>query len=320
VPPFSGQDFKSIVTLSGGVGAARFLRGLVQVVSPEKLTAIVNTGDDATFYGVRVCPDLDIITYTLAGIIDPVHGFGIAGDSFQIVDRLAQLGHETWFRLGDRDYATCLHRTLRLAAGEDLRSITRILCEHHGLAIQLLPMSLDPCPTQIELEDGRRMHFEEYLIEQRAPAGVRAIDLSAANAARPGPGVLDTIEAADAILVCPSNPAVSIGPILAVPGIRKALSKSKAPIVAISPIIQGAPVKGPAHRLLPALGAKVSALGVAKLYQGLVRGFVIDELDRKLAPAIAALGMKVGICDTLMNRPGVDKQLAERALSLAETL
>jgi len=314
------QDTGSIVALSGGVGAARFLRGLLQVVPQKNLTAIVNTGDDANFYGVQVSPDLDIITYTLAGRIDPELGFGLAGDTFTLVDRLTELGQDTWFRLGDRDYANCLHRSLRMAQGADLREITRELCESYGLEIQLLPMSLDPCPTWIELDDGRRMHFENYLIEERSPAGVRSVDLAPAEAAQPGPGVLDTIGRADTLLFCPSNPAVSIGPILAVPGIRDALLATRAPIVAISPIIQGAPVKGPAHRLLPALGVEVSALGVAKLYRGLIDGFVIDELDRELSPAIEALGIRVQCCDTLMSKPGVDRHLAATALALAQDI
>lgn len=310
----------SVVALAGGVGAARFLKGLMQVHPQDDLCAIVNTGDDATFYGVQVCPDLDIVTYTLSGHIDPKLGYGLNGDDFRLMDRLGQLGHDTWFRLGDGDYANCLHRTLQRQNGKSLCDVSADLATSLGLELTLLPMSEDPCPTFIELEDGRRMHFENYLIQERSPSGVRSIDLDAARQATPGSGVLQALEQAEAILICPSNPAVSIGPILAIPGVREAMAASAAPVVAISPIIAGAPVKGPAHHLLPALGVPVSALGVAQLYQDFVDGFVIDSLDEDSAADIEALGIRTAICDTLMSKPGVDRQLAKTTLDLAAAL
>jgi len=316
----NAQKSRSVVALAGGVGAARFLKGLVQVHPQDDLCVVVNTGDDATFYGVDVCPDLDIITYTLSGQIDKTHGYGLAGDTFELIQQLEALGHDTWFRLGDRDYAHCLHRTLQGRAGESLRQITTSLTKVFGLDIELLPMSEDPCPTVIELDDGRRMHFESYLIQERSPAGVRSIDLSAAKQAKPGEGILKALEQAETILICPSNPAVSIGPILAIPGVRETIAASKAPVVAVSPIIAGAPVKGPAHHLLPALGVPVSATGVAQLYQSWVDGFVLDTLDAGLVPEIEALGIRTAVCDTLMSKPGVDSQLAKTALALASTL
>ena len=312
-PPDGG-----IVALAGGVGAARMLRGLVQVVDPASITAIVNTGDDREFYGVHVSPDLDIVTYSLAGRVDTQKGFGIAGDTFTIVDSLAQRGHETWFRLGDADFAQCLHRTLRLRDGEGLTSITDEACRAHALAIRILPMSEDPCPTLIELDDGRVIHFEEYLVRERSPENVCGVDLSAAEAAAPGPGVLDAIASARCIVVCPSNPVVSIGPILAIPGIRQALCDASAPVVAISPIIGGAAVKGPADPLLRGTGSEVSARGVAERYRDFLDAMVIDQCDAPLAPDIEAMGIRVAATETLMKSPTVSAELAKTTLALAE--
>jgi len=268
-----------VVALAGGVGAARLLRGLLQAVPPESVTALVNTGDDHEFYGVHVSPDLDIVTYTLAERVDPERGYGLAGDSFQVIETLGALGHPTWFRLGDRDLATCLHRTLRLRAGAGLAAITDEIRRAHGLALRILPMSEALCPTFVRLEGGAVVHFEEYLVRDGAPDDVVGVDLSAAERAAPAPGVLDAIRAADAILICPSNPVVSIGPILAVRGVREAIAASGAPVVGISPIIGGAPVKGPADRLLRGLGHEVSARGVAALYGELIDGYVLDTRD-----------------------------------------
>ena len=269
----------SWVALAGGVGAARLLRGLALVVPPEDVVAVVNTGDDREFYGVHVSPDLDIVTYTLADRVDPERGYGLAGDAFALVDALARFGHETWFRLGDRDFATCLHRTLRLRAGLGLAAITDEIRRALGVRARLLPMSEDPCPTFVELGAGRRVHFEEYLVRDGAPDEVTAVDLGAAQRARAAPGVLEAIAGAEGVLICPSNPVVSIGPILALPGVREALARTRAPVVAISPIVGGAPVKGPAAQLLRGIGAEVSARGVAALYRGVARGFVLDERD-----------------------------------------
>ena len=308
-----------VAVLAGGVGAARFLRGVVRAIPPERVTAIVNTGDDRLFYGVHVSPDLDIVTYTLAGRVDPERGFGLAGDRFTVVERLAALGHETWFRLGDADFAFCLHRSLRLAEGAGLDEVADELRREQGLALRILPMSNDPSPTFIELSDRRRVHFEEYLVRDGAPSDVRGVDLSAAAAARPGPGVIEAIEAAELVLVCPSNPVVSIGPILAVPGIRAALDRSRAPVIAVSPIIGGAPVKGPATPLLRALGVEVSAVGVARFYRDWIDGFVCDQRDRARLPEIEALGLRARALDTLMIDGGVAEQVARAALELGRS-
>ena len=309
-----------IVTLCGGVGAARFLRGLVRVVEPSEITAIVNTGDDRVFYGVHVSPDLDIVTYTLAGRVDARRGYGLEADSYEMIDALGALGHECWFRLGDRDFANSQHRTLRLREGAGLSRVTEELRKRYGVTTRILPMSEDPCATIVELEGGRRVHFEEYLARDGAPDEVTGIDLGKARRARPAPGVLDALRDARAILFCPSNPIVSIGPILAMPGIREALRQSHAPVVAISPIVGGAPVKGPADRLMRGVGVEVSARGVAELYRGLIDAFVIDERDADLTADIEAMGIRTRVLDTIMGDVAVAQQLAEAALSLAESI
>ena len=314
------NEVETVVALAGGVGAARFLSGLVRVVPAERVQVIVNTGDDRCFYGVHVSPDVDIVTYTLAGRVDRERGYGLAGDTTAVIDTLAGLGHESWFRLGDRDFAHCHHRTLQLAAGRGLADITDELRRAQGVAARILPMSEDPCPTIVVLSGGRRVHFEEYLARDGAPDDVTGVDLSAARKASPGPGVLEAIAEAEAILVCPSNPVVSIGPILAVPGIADAIRRASAPAVAISPIVGGAPVKGPADRLLRGLGVEVSATGVATLYRDVVRGFVLDQRDAAHAAGVEALGLRTRVVDTLMRDPEIAASLARTALELARAL
>jgi LPPG:FO 2-phospho-L-lactate transferase len=311
---------RRVVALAGGVGAARFLAGLVRAVRPEDVAVIVNTGDDMRFYGVHVSPDVDIVTYTLAGIVDRARGYGIEGDTTAVIEALSALGHETWFRLGDRDFAHCHHRTLRLAQGVGLGVIADELRRALGVAARILVMSEDPCPTRVVLTGGRSVHFEEYLARDGAPDDVADVDLSAARRARAGPGVLEAISNAEAILVCPSNPIVSIGPILAVPGLRDALLAARAPIVAISPIIGGAPVKGPADRLLRGLGHEVSARGVAALYGDLLDGYVLDARDAAQLPDVEALGLRARAVDTLMRSPEIAAELARTALALADSL
>ncbi len=311
---------RPIVALAGGVGAARFLRGLVEAVPAEQVAAVVNTGDDAEFYGVHVSPDLDIVTYTLADRVNRERGYGIEGDSFGVVDALGALGHETWFRLGDRDFATCLHRTGRLRAGAGLAAVTDEIRRAFGVAVRIVPMSEDPCPTYVEFEGGRRVHFEEYLARDGAPGDVRGVDLAAARAARPAPGVTELLRAAETILVCPSNPVVSIGPILALPGLREAIAASGAPVVGVSPIVGGAPVKGPADRLLRGVGIEVSARGVAGLYRDWLHGFVIDARDSEQAAEVGALGLRAVVTDTIMRDRGAAAALARTALELAAQL
>ena len=306
----------SVVALAGGVGAARFLRGLIRVLPASDVTVVVNTGDDRCFYGAHVSPDLDIVTYTLSGHVDPERGYGLRGDSFALVDALGALGHETWFRLGDRDFATCQHRSLRLREGAGLAEITDELRRAFGVESPILPMSDDPCPTFVELKDGTRAHFEEYLVRDGSPDDVASVDLSAAQRAEPGPGVLEAIRGARTLLLCPSNPVVSIGPIRAVRGVEAELER-RADAVAVSPIVGGRPVKGPADRLLRAQGTEVSARGVAGLYAGIASGMVIDEADAQQTGDIESLGLRVRALDTLMTNPTIARGVAEAALSLS---
>jgi LPPG:FO 2-phospho-L-lactate transferase len=307
---------RPVVALAGGVGAARFLDGLVRVIDPEDLTAIVNTGDDRDFFGLRVCPDLDIVTYTLAGVVDRERGWGFAGDTFECLSALRRLRGDAWFALGDRDLATHVQRSARLAAGATLSQVTEELARAFGVRVQLLPMSDEATPTIVVREAGSRSDFEEYLVRDGAPADVARVDLATASRARPAPGVLEALEGARTVLICPSNPVVSIGTILAVPGVRERLERRR-DAVAVSPIIAGRPVKGPADRLLPTTGVEVSALGVAALYRNLCRGFVIDREDAALAPAIEALGLEVRVEQTLMRDSAVAARLARAALELA---
>jgi LPPG:FO 2-phospho-L-lactate transferase len=309
-----------VVALAGGVGAARFLRGLVRALPADALTAIVNTGDDKVFYGLDVSPDLDIVTYTLAGLVDEERGWGLGGDSFAAIDALGRFGHETWFRLGDRDLATCLHRTLRLRAGAGLARVTDEIRRALGVPVRILPMSEDACPTIVELSGGRRVHFEEYLVRDGAPSDVEAVDLSTARDARPAPGVCEALRDARTILLCPSNPIVSIAPILALPGVRDAIHASGAPVVAVTPIVGGAPLKGPADRLLRATGSEVSARGVARLYRDLARGFVLDSRDEAQLADVEALGLRALAVDTIMRDAAAAESLARAALGLADTL
>jgi LPPG:FO 2-phospho-L-lactate transferase len=309
-----------VVALAGGVGAARFLCGLVRALPPERVTAIVNTGDDRRFYGVHVSPDVDIVTYTLAGRVDRARGYGLEGDTTALLETFAALGHETWFRLGDRDFAHCHHRSLRLAEGVGLAAIADELRRAQGVATRILPMSEAPCPTYVILRGGRRVHFEEYLARDGAPDDVESVDLSAAQAAQPAPGVLEAIAGADAILFCPSNPVVSIGPILALRGLREALRRASAPVVAISPIVGGAPVKGPADRLLRAQGVEVSARGVAGIYRELAQGYVLDHRDAAQLADVEALGLRARATDTLMRSPEIAAGVAREALALCQEL
>ncbi len=305
-----------IVALAGGVGAARFLAGLVRVVPPESVTVVVNTGDDREFYGVHVSPDVDIVTYTLAGRVDRARGYGLEGDTTAVIETLDMLGHETWFRLGDRDFAVSQHRTRALASGQGLATVADDIRRRFGVASRILPMSEAPCPTVVELSGGRRVHFEEYLARDGAPDEVEGVDLSAARLAKPAPGVLDALATADAILICPSNPVVSIGPILALAGLRAAVSEARAPVAAVSPIVGGAPVKGPADRLLRGLGVEVSAFGVAGLYRDLLQGYVLDTEDADQEAKVASLGLETRVLDTIMRDSDIAANVARAALDL----
>jgi len=309
-----------LVALAGGVGAARFLRGLVQVHPPGDLVVVGNTGDDLVLHGLHVSPDLDSVTYTLAGLGDDERGWGLAGETWAVRDALGRLGEPTWFGLGDRDIATHLLRTRLLGEGWPLSRVTAELAGRLGLGLRLLPMSDDPVRTHVEVDtpDGvQELGFQQWWVGRGAADPVRAVRFAGAETARPAPGVLEAIAAADGIVLCPSNPVVSIAPILAVPGIRAAVQARRdagARVVAISPIVGGAPVRGMADKLLPAWGAEVSALGVARLYAGLADVFVLDEVDADQAGPVAAIGLEPVVTQTVMTTPSVAAELAKTAL------
>jgi LPPG:FO 2-phospho-L-lactate transferase len=291
------------------VGGARFLRGLSRRIDPARLTVVGNTGDDEEFFGLHVAPDLDTVLYTLTGQADGGRGWGLSGETFACLGMLGRLGEPTWFQLGDRDLATHLWRTQRLRAGWPLSRVTRELGRRHGLAATLLPMSDDRVRTFIHTPRGR-VAFQEYLVRDRARARVSRVEIAGAGRARPAPGVLGAIERAGAIVIAPSNPLVSIGPILAVPAIRRALERRRAPAAAICPLVGGRAVRGPLHRMLRGLGHEVSPRGIARLYAGLVDLFVLDGADARWVPAVHALGMRVLVTDTLMHTPAHAARLA----------
>jgi LPPG:FO 2-phospho-L-lactate transferase len=307
-----------LVALAGGVGAARFLRGLVRVVPPADVTAIVNTADDEVFHGLSVSPDLDTVTYTLAGAEHPEQGWGLEGESFRTIDALGRYGADTWFRLGDLDLATHLFRTERLRAGTPLSTVTAEIAAAWGVESRLLPMTDDPVSTRITVErpggDLEVLRMQEWFVRERTAPPVVAVAFEGAGTARPAPGVLDAIAAAETIIVCPSNPIISIGPILAVPGVRDALAARRDRVVGVSPIIAGATVKGPADRLMAPLGIDVSCVGVAEVYAPFCSTLVIDERDAGRAAEVAATGVRPVVAETLMTDARIAAALAQHAL------
>jgi len=309
-----------IVVLAGGVGAARFLRGLVRVVPPSEVTVIGNTGDDIDIYGVHVSPDLDIVTFMLAGILDEQRQFGITGDTNVLMAELAATGQDTWFTLGDQDYAVCLARTLLLEEGEPLHVATARIAERFGIGVRLIPMTDDLVFTTIRVQghDGEAdLHFQEYWVRHRASMPAIGVTLEGGGDSRPAPGVLEAIANAEAVIVAPSNPVVSIGTILAVPGIRDALRATRAPVVGISPIVGGEVVRGMADKLMPVVGAEVSARGVAGLYADFLNGFVIDTVDHSSLDAIEQHGIIGESAQTMMHTPEDAAALAKVTLELA---
>lgn len=288
-----------ITALAGGVGAAKFLTGLVKLVPEEELTVIVNTGDNIILHGLYISPDTDIITYTLADIVDEKKGWGIRGDTFHCLEALEKLGQQTWFRLGDKDMATHLYRTTLLRKGLTLSEVTAQIARSFGLKLAILPMTDNRFETRIKTRDGT-VHFEEYLVKRKARDEVLGVSYSGLNNAEPAEGVLDSIANSELVVLCPSNPIVSIGTILAVRGVKNALRKTHARKVAISPIVAGSPIKGPADRLLKGLGCEVSAFAVAKLYSEFLDTFVIDTADCQSKTRIEELGIEVKVTNTIM--------------------
>ena len=303
-----------IVALAGGVGAARFLEGLVRVAPPETVTVIVNTGDDAEFYGLHVSPDVDIVVYTLAGIVNTEHGWGITGDSFNALEMLDRLGRETWFQLGDRDLATLIHRTDLLRRGLSLSEATAQIATALGVRSRILPMSDQPVRTTVRTAAGW-LAFQEYFVKLRTEPEVLEIAYSGADISQPAPGVVEAIHTAEAIVLCPSNPLVSIGTNLAVPGIRESLVASSASVVAISPIVGGGTIKGPADRMMRGLGMEVSPVGVARAYQDFLDVLVLDVQDAHYAHEIEQLGIRTLVTDTIMRTLDIKERLASETLA-----
>jgi len=307
-----------LTALAGGVGAARFLRGLVDVVAPEDVTAVVNTGDDDEFHGLAVSPDLDSVTYTLAGASNPDTGWGLADETFRAMEALDRYGAPTWFRLGDRDLATHLFRTARLRAGATLTDVTAEISSAWGVRSRLLPMSDDRVATRITVqrpESTEELAMQAWFVQERSEPPVVAVRFDGAATARPAPGVLDALGGAETILVCPSNPVISIGPILAVPGVRDVLVDRRDRVVGVSPIIGGRPVRGPADRLMGPLGIEVSCVGVASAYRDFCSTLVIDAADAHHAADIEGLGVRAVVADTLMRDARVAAALARDTLA-----
>jgi LPPG:FO 2-phospho-L-lactate transferase len=289
-----------VVALAGGVGAARFLDGLTRVIPPERVFIIGNTADDAEIHGLHISPDLDTVTYTLAGLANPQHGWGIRGDSFRCLDALGRLGVDTWFQLGDQDLATHLFRTERLRQGATLAEVTAEIASALKVRSTLVPMSNERVRTRICTPSGE-LEFQTYFVKRRARDRVTALRFEGASEATPAPGLLQAIENAEAIILCPSNPFISIGPILAVPGIRPALRQRREKVAAISPIVGGRALKGPAAKMMQSMQLRSSAAEVAKLYVDFCGLFVLDEIDRKQAAQVAALGMRPVVTNTVMH-------------------
>ncbi len=304
-----------VSVLAGGVGAARFLRGLLPLLEEKNLTVIVNTTDDESFFGLHVSPDLDTITYTLAGVANRSRGWGLEKETFHALKALGRYYEDTWFQLGDRDLATHIFRTEALRKGKTLTQVTGEITRAFGLQSTILPMSNQPVRTRIRVAGAGTLAFQDYLVKRRATGQVQSIQLAGIGKAKPAPGVLRALRQSDVILIPPSNPFVSILPILRLPGVRAACQQSGAPIAAVSPLIGGAPIKGPLDRMLSGLGHEVSSSAVAALYRGIANLFVLDRRDATEAEAVKRLGMSPLITNTLLNTPARARRLVAHILS-----
>jgi LPPG:FO 2-phospho-L-lactate transferase len=308
-----------LATLAGGVGAARFLSGLVRAVPPSEVVAIVNTGDDDEFHGLYVSPDLDSVTYTLAGASNVAQGWGLEGETFATLEALSRYDVPTWFQLGDKDIATHLYRSERLHAGATLSQVTAEIVRAWGLEVRLIPMTDDRVRTRITVArpDGRtaELAMQEWFVGERAESPVVSVRFDGAERARPAPGVLEALRTADTIVICPSNPVISIAPILSVVGVREALTARRSRVIAISPIVGGAPVKGPADRLMAPLDIEVSCVGVAREYADICGALVIDAVDAHLAAEVETAGVRAIVTDTMMRSPEIATALARRTLA-----
>jgi LPPG:FO 2-phospho-L-lactate transferase len=307
-----------VAVLAGGVGAARLLTGMVRAVPPAEVTAIVNVGDDTVLHGLCICPDLDTVVYTVAGAIDPERGWGLRDESWQAMATLERYGGLTWFGLGDRDLGTHLYRTARLASGATLSEVTGEIARAWGLELSVLPVSDDPVRTLLTLasgdEAGSEVAFQDYFVRMQHSVAVSSVRISGAASAAPAPGVLAALGSADAVVVAPSNPIVSIGPVMAVPGVLEAVTARRSSVVAVSPLVGGKALKGPADRLMRELGHEDSVVGVARLYAPYVGTLVIDVADAGLAREVEAEGLRCVVTDTIMRDPAAAADLCKVAL------
>jgi LPPG:FO 2-phospho-L-lactate transferase len=308
-----------ITALAGGVGASKLLLGLARTMDARDLTIIVNTGDDIILHGLYICPDMDIVTYTLAGSVNPQTGWGLAGDTFYTLKALARYGRDQWFNLGDRDLATHIHRTALLTGGQTLSQVAESIRRDWGVAAAILPMTNHPVPTTIVSELGE-MHFQEYLVKHRAEPPILDIRFEGIESARPAPGVLEALTEADGILICPSNPLISIGPILAVPGVRETLWRRRNRTVAVSPLVGGKSLKGPSDRMLADCLLDPTSCGVAQLYEDIASVMVIDPADSGLCPDIVAQGVRPVLLPSVMHTDADKDILAGGVVSLFSEL
>jgi len=305
----------SVAVLCGGVGAARLLAGMVRTVPPADVTAVVNVADDMEMHGLAISPDLDTVVYTVAGAIDPERGWGLRDESWQAMATLERYGGETWFGLGDRDLGTHLYRTRRRAQGAPLSAVAGEIARGWGLELTVLPATDDPVRTVLTLADtGDEVAFQDYFVRRRHAVAVAAVRFDGADSARPAPGVREAIAAADTVVVAPSNPIVSIGPLLAVDGLREAVQARRDDVVAISPLVGGRALKGPADRLMRELGHDDSVVGIARLYAPVAGTLVIDQQDAEHAEAVRAEGLRCLVTDTIMRDPEAAAALCAVAL------
>jgi len=307
-----------VLALAGGVGGAKLALGLAHVLPADALTVAVNTADDFEHLGLSICPDLDTVMYTLAGVANPETGWGRRDETWTVMEALGQVGGETWFRLGDKDLATHIERTRRLRAGESLSSVMRDLGSRLGVKPAMVPMSDDPVRTMVTTDRGE-LAFQDWFVRLRSEPVVKSVRFAGADKARPHPALTE-LDGLRGIVVCTSNPFVSVAPILAVPGVRTALGKAKAPRVAVTPIVGGQAIKGPAAKMLAELGHDVSALGVARYYRDWVDGFVLDAQDAGLAREVETLGLKVRVADTMMRNDDDKRRLAAEVLEFVDEL
>ena len=310
----NGASGGKVLALAGGVGGAKLALGLALILPPERLTIVVNTGDDEGFHGLHVSPDLDTMTYTLSGLYNPETGWGVAGDSFETLAVLKRLGADAWFNLGDRDFAMHIRRTELLRRGMTLSEVTAELTGRLGIEHPIVPMSDQPVRTVLETDAGT-LSMQEYFVKSRAAPSVRSIKYVRAEDATPSPGFQAALQSADAIVFCPSNPHLSVAPILAIPGVRDAIAGHSACRIAVSPIVGGDAVRGPAGKIMGELGAEVSAVGVAREYRGLCDVLVVDTQDAALSDAIRSVGMTPAVTDTIMQTDDDKIALARTVLT-----